>query len=900
MNETVKSWIIVALIIIVVALGVFTLYIYLRRRYTRERFAFFALTSMTALGLAILLPILSSQSIWGIAIHTLNHLFSLSIPFNEPTFAEQILAIIVFLFYSRFVFKIYSNWRDTNPISVQQFENEKRNKRTDIPYDFYTQLKSFFKENEKLQPYNKSADYTQEHLLGTHEYRKLPWHENVAEIFSLLSNQYKIDVDRDWYSEAKCLVSIYGKENDRIHIHCSKTGPSGLQLEEIIKFADSSKEKVAKVIIAVQENGKRETYSKGGYQIEKRHKDELLNGLVDLSTYTDYITKRYTEDEISLGTNLRFCDMYVPSSGVLKDEGVDLESVEDYILTWTSEKSSKQLAVLGEYGQGKSVLALKIAYELLKNPTGRIPILIELRGKSPRNLDSQEILAIWASSFRIAPQAILKLHQEGKILLIFEGFDEMDLVGDAGMRLNHFRSLWEFAKTKNSKVLITGRPNFFLDNIEEREALGIYKPLDTSNPYCSAISLNSFTVPQIKKALRNSLPNIREGILAFFDEKRDMNSSEERFYELISRPSTLFQVSSIWNEAKFSQRKANINAAIVIKEFIYSAFERQEAKKNDTPLTTREREYFMMGIAVGMADLNGYSNQLSKKQLNTLILNLYDHFPEDLSNISSVYSNERKPLKERFADPTNDEVVKDTILTDVRTCGILVKDQSRSDYFKFSHKSFMEYLISKYDTLLILNKDNPETFAAFAISKSIPNINISPFKRSEETTKFISQVIAGEYFQRSDLTNNEKALSILNLFCKTKFITPKIHSFFFHHALATFTALLIFMVGFVLLLLSLSLETPTVINDFGERPDGITYVILFPLIFLAFLLNFIYFFAKSERKKRRRRQSEDDKFTTSIRMWYLTCKELSIDEDYLNKFVYKKYLNKLKREISEK
>ncbi|MBK7222591.1 MAG: hypothetical protein IPH94_15125 [Saprospiraceae bacterium] len=60
-----------------------------------------------------------------------------------------------------------------------------------------------------------------------------------------------------------------------------------------------------------------------------------------------------------------------------------------------------------------------------------------------------EILSTWAANYRLDTASLLKLHKAGKLLIIFEGFDEMDMIGDREMRLNHFQRLWEFAISKS-------------------------------------------------------------------------------------------------------------------------------------------------------------------------------------------------------------------------------------------------------------------------------------------------------------------------------------------------------------------------------------------------------------------------------------------------------------------
>lgn len=436
MNEELKSWLIILLLIgIPILLGI-TIYIYLKRRYTKERFAFFAVFTLAALAFAIITPILGTQSIWGVIILAINHLLGLNIPYIEPTIYEQVLAVIIFFICANFLFRVHKNW-ESEVMTIRQYENDKRNKRSSIYKDFFAQFKAFIGSNNKLELYDKGSNLKSQKILGKHDYQKLPWHENVAEIFELISNQYKIDAQTDWYNETNCFVSEYGKENEKIHIHCCLEEPKKSEMDKIITFAKQTSNKPSKIIIAIHKSGIRKKQQLKNFDIEYRYKDELLEEIVDFTNYKNYIKKRFSQNEIDIGTELSVSDMYVSSSGILETNNENIANIDKYILKWSDERSSKHIAVLGQYGQGKSVLALKITDELLQKSTKRTPILMELRGKSPRNLSPLEIIATWASNFRIEPQAILKLHNEGKLLLIFEGFDEMDLVGDAEMRMNH-------------------------------------------------------------------------------------------------------------------------------------------------------------------------------------------------------------------------------------------------------------------------------------------------------------------------------------------------------------------------------------------------------------------------------------------------------------------------------
>jgi hypothetical protein len=417
----------------------------------------------------------------------------------------------------------------------------------------------------------------------------------------------------------------------------------------------------------------------------------LLEGLVDFTDYRNEIRKRVSVNTLPDVTDIHLTvkDVYVNSQfsfQINKQKSPD--NVETYLSKWLTEIGQRQIALLGDYGQGKSTTMLMFTYHLLceKNHLPeRIPILIELRGKSPKTLRPLELLGAWAALYRIEPQALMQLHYAGRLVLIFEGFDEMAMVSNVAMRLSHFKTLWQFCYP-GAKIVITGRPNFFLDDMEKQKALGIHQP-QGNNPFSEAIKLESFTTTQIRAALRKYPAIVCQQI----DELAGKNS---RFYELISRPSLLHIVADLWEKEKLIEKAESLNSANIMKIFVDRSYRRQGRKEGDAKhfmaLNSAERNFFMQGVATYMA-AEGLNNQITGEGLNQLIDKLIESIPNSVSTETSVpLGEEQKPLRERLLEPED----YDDIKTDVRACGLLVDDPTASNTFKFGHKSFMEYLFA--------------------------------------------------------------------------------------------------------------------------------------------------------------------------------------------------------------
>jgi len=107
--------------------------------------------------------------------------------------------------------------------------------------------------------------------------------------------------------------------------------------------------------------------------------------------------------------------------------------------------------------------------------------------------------------------------------------------------------------------------------------------------------LAPFNLDQIKHSLRATDATTHAEILAL--ARRD-----EKFREVMARPSLLYIVSVLWRREKLSERR-RINSALVMELFIRRSLEHQK-DKYDRPfmvLNSAERHYFMTRIAAYMA-----------------------------------------------------------------------------------------------------------------------------------------------------------------------------------------------------------------------------------------------------------------------------------------------------------
>lgn len=878
-----------------------------KKPLTRERFAFFGVTILSSLFIFIVPYLLGDNVLLEIANAFTKFFFHISIDISKPSFSDKILFLLTITFFGWIILRIFNNWNGVK--SLRQFELEIRNERTTI----ISEVIAFFKENEKLLEYKPTKDETINFRLQETTIDKIAWHVQVHDLLTLSSKQYKINIDKDWFQKESCYLSTYG--NYPIAILCSLKDVSESKIKGFIGFVQSNLPKrqnvKIKFLVAIK-SGSFSNYSKIINEVEVNYTNEnqLLDELVDFSDYYNFLINQFEKKEIIEGYPVKLSDVYTEPSCRIKSRNkinsleIEIDNIESYIFEWLNEsKNKKHLAILGEYGQGKSVLSQRIAYLIAKNQvTNRTPIIVELRGRFPKQYNNTlALLSDWSANFSINPKALLKLHLAGKLLIIFEGFDEMELVGDYEIRLEHFKRLWGFS-TPNSKLIITGRPNFFLNDRELTTLLRTQSEF-LNLPYCEEIYINRFNLSQIENALRNCDPDTKNDIMSILEDQGKNNS----FYDLLSRPSSLFITSIMWKERNISNYKSKINSAFVIEEFLNHSYSRQATKNVKSPLSIYERAYFMQGIALGAVMKNSYSNQISQNDLKEIVLKLYNNFPEEITKQHIGDDNYSKKVQQRFDKRYNEE----SVLTDIRSCGILVRDLSTFDSFKFSHKSFLELLVSNYFVSVILYKDNRESLLNKVIINSISNaleIRINTISRSSDVLRFIAELFASRIQFPIDTKERDKLRIVFNKLCHFKYIGMETT-----FKLIQYTGYDIGKGVFVIsvgVILTLSLVASFFRSVFFNARAStleliLNIVILIPTLILPWY--FIHQFIKggnlnyviekllmnitlSERKFSGRNSEEylpiiNDK--GNLLLFYLVCKELEIDQNLIGRIPQK-------------
>jgi hypothetical protein len=715
MNNILLYGIIIALTALCFGLGIWLFYLKFIVRPTREKYAFSALFALTSL-VALAFTTAFYQTPWTAIMGLVAHYSGLPAPeINQPTWSEQVLIFLLVSWMAWLIQRTFSQWNGA--ISENQAGQQKRQEDVVFIAEGIKMLLGKYEEKE-LQIQIKQ-DYRNKISALEVPGDSLAWRIQAIELLSLRWHGYyrfETEDDENWHGKVDCWIGQNIKQKKVVAVFCCREEPSEKKIKNFIDYVCSLGNELStcELLVIVQQGEDEKTYDfDNNIRVHQYSEAWLLDDLVNFEDYFLDLKKRVEFDCLP-DSDLKLPDIYVPST--IRDESdQSIEAdLETYLSNWLNEAGQRQLALLGEYGQGKSTGTLMFSHHIVQLHMGkppRTPILLELRGKSPKTLQPLELLSVWASNYRIDPKAMMKLLQAGRLLLIFEGFDEMAEVSDSEARFSHFRSLWRFCYPK-AKILITGRPNFFLDDHELKALLGISQTTATG-AYVQALHLQPFSIPQITDSLRHTSEPNRQEIC-------QLAQQDTKFYDIVARPSLLYIVGLLWDK-ELRARQQDVNSAIVIGLFIQHSYKRQTEKTRDgrdfMVLNEAERSYFMDGIAAFMAR-EKLPNQITLDKFNQIVEQLYSVIPDEVSLLGNVINAQTsKPLKQRLND--NDDPLE-TVKTDVRTCGILVKDLTRANALKFPHKSFFEYLFADYCVKRLVDKNNASAAAIWKVTKAKP------------------------------------------------------------------------------------------------------------------------------------------------------------------------------------
>jgi hypothetical protein len=417
------------------------------------------------------------------------------------------------------------------------------------------------------------------------------------------------------------------------------------------------------------------------------HKD-LMKRVIDFNHYLVQLIDEFERPSAIRTDDPPLAQYYVELEAKTLDdqESKWSGSATEYITHWLSgSDSQRQLAILGEYGSGKTTLCRKLARDLAKTclqgspkVKQRIPIIIPLREFPKGQVDLDVFIAgHLAGRCKVSNpniDAFKAMNDSGMLLLIFDGLDEMAVSVDEDVLMSNLGQIEQFALAPKSRVILTSRPEYFITAREENEA---FQPQDSLMRRISYLRLSL-------------LPFNEDQIISYLQDRITPNHETPRgwkfYYETIKRIHDLIDLSQrpvllemiIKTLPKLISQKANIDRPTLYKTYLEGEIQRQSIEKRRGLLIKRHDRFRMMQVLA----LYLYIQNAPGLSADLVQILVYDEFTP----------KQREELEAHTRD--------------FLTCSFLIR---RSDTYDFSHRSFIEYL-SATALLQEIQKDAPADF----------------------------------------------------------------------------------------------------------------------------------------------------------------------------------------------
>lgn len=370
------------------------------------------------------------------------------------------------------------------------------------------------------------------------------------------------------------------------------------------------------------------------------------------------------------------------------------------------------LVVYGGYGLGKTTfskyLASTLSTEHMDGVFDRIPIRFTLGDIYHK----QDIVALISSALAGAESGVqiknfsfslfMEMNRLGKLLLIFDGFDEMRHAIDLEDFIFNFQQMRSLLEGR-AKVVILGRPDAFLSNSEEVKVLSsLFDDPSAADQRLELTEVGFFGREDVDRYLAN-----------FMDARGFDVSKHQKIADLVrlmpgtgednilSRPVQLSMFTQVIDEF-IDDEGAQLTRYKLYVSFVYRFIVRERNKEaralgpENAVIGRDSRARFMQNAAWWILNTKK-ENRFSPAELN----------PNMIPNeIKQRHGNEAA-LREALLG---------SVIEPMGHSGVLGKKGSR--YYYFPHKSYIEFLVAQYFSYRNFSSDMYREF----ISNSSPEI----------------------------------------------------------------------------------------------------------------------------------------------------------------------------------
>jgi RNA polymerase sigma factor (sigma-70 family) len=413
---------------------------------------------------------------------------------------------------------------------------------------------------------------------------------------------------------------------------------------------------------------------------------ELYRRIFDLSPYvtslklgveSSAVARTFIHPEMT-ETHFELSEDEAGAISVTRAPSSEPLDIARYCDEWLREPGGGRLCLLGDYGAGKTTFCTWYSYRqavrYLESPdTERIPLLISLRQYN-KALDVKTMVTDFlvnecrVMNLRLA--AFEALVRRGLFLVIVDGFDEMARYVDREVRYRTISDLSWLAQGA-SKMILTGRPNYFPSHEELLQILGASEEDDVYESARSA--LYELAEYRLYEVLPFGEPQIRQFIDLWVGPeqkergKKIWKSIRETYnlLDLASRPVLLEMIVKSLPRLLVSEERPIINAARLYEIYTSAWIDRESQKGEFRKLIRKDQKIrFMEELA-------------------------FQLFHDDRESLT--YHQLGRPIRDFFKISDDDN--QDFFSHDVRTCTFLHRKTNHG--YEFVHRSFQEFFLAK-------------------------------------------------------------------------------------------------------------------------------------------------------------------------------------------------------------
>ncbi len=486
----------------------------------------------------------------------------------------------------------------------------------------------------------------------------------------------------------------------------------------------------------------RETFQKSGARyLDVRTYESIWKILIDFRKYLQKLIDEYQTAAPERRDDPPLAKVYIPLWAERRNHKVNLSSADmvemkstgkfgiGYEVTWEgdleeavklwladADPAISRLALLGDYGSGKTTFCQHLAATLARNyleaeehmrNQQRIPLLIPLHDFSKNSVVLQDYLVDYLKQYgrvhNADAEALMKMAEAGLLLFMFDGFDEMAsraMTDTVRMNIELFEQL---ANVPGNKVLLTTRPEYFLTMHQEQQVLEAYPRL----------YLQLFNPDQVSFYLQQRVPflNLHEG-----EPKKDWTYYQQQIRDihdlsdLAYRPVLLEMI--VKTLPVLMAEGTVVNRPNLYQRYLERELDRQIIKQRRNLLIDRKKRFEIM---------------------EQMALEMYKTDRIELT------SEQIKALSRGLLTPKQQEEMEGS-LREIVTCSFLIR---MGDVYRFSHQSFLEYLVAR-------------CLAQDITQDKLENFRLKPLTLTIQD--FLLELEAGVVQKSSNIANTDNAI----------------------------------------------------------------------------------------------------------------------------------------------